>query len=100
MNSKLKIKLAFAVKLIKNGNVKQVWKAFVRRIAYEQPAFGFKRDLSLEYAKPRSFTSVSIREFQKGDEVYFKERPNDGQINEFRTCYVAVTKEGIPCFHL
>jgi hypothetical protein len=47
MNSKLKIKLAFAVNLIKNGNFKQVWRAFVRRLAYDQLAFGFKSDLSL-----------------------------------------------------
>lgn len=100
MISKLKIKLAFAIDLVRNGNGKLVWKAFVRRMGADQLAYGFKRDLSVEYAKPRSLISISIREFQKGDEVYFKERQNDGQINEFHTCYVAVTKEGIPCCHL
>lgn len=97
---KLRKKFAFTINLIKTGNVKHVWDAFVRRISSEELAFGFKRDLSLEFAKPRSLTPVSIREFQQGDELYFKERKNDGLINEFQTCYVAVTKEGIPCFHL
>lgn len=100
MDFKVRKKLIFTIGLIRTGNIKNVWDAFVRRIKSEEVAFGFKRDLSLKFAKPRSLISVSTREFQQGDEVYFKERKNDGLINEFQTCYVAVTKDGTPCFHL
>ena len=97
---KLKKKVAFTISLIHKGNRKEVWDAFLRRINSEEIAYGFKRDLNKKITKPRTLLMINTRVFQQGDEQYFLERKNDGLINEFQTCYVATTKEGIPCFHL
>tara|TARA_R110002049_G_C9167516_1_gene561587 strand:+ start:4873 stop:5568 length:696 start_codon:yes stop_codon:yes gene_type:complete len=97
---KIKKKISFAIGLVGSGDIKNVWQAFVRRIKSEEVAYGFKRDLSEEFAKPRSLVKVSTRAYLPGDEHYFKERKNDGLINQFNTCYVGITKEGTPCCHV
>lgn len=100
MINKIKAKLLFAIGLIGSGNIKYVWQAFVRRIKSEEVAYGFKRDLEVRYAKPRTLLKISTRVYKQNDGQFFTERKNDGLINEFHTCYVGVTKEGIPCCHL
>ncbi|GBF20060.1 hypothetical protein C21_02231 [Arenibacter sp. NBRC 103722] len=97
---KIKKKIAFAIRLINEGNLKNVWKAFVRRIKSEEVAYGFKRDLDVRFAKPKTLLKINVRVYQSGDEHFFKDRKNDGLINDFKTCYIGVTGEGIPCSHL
>lgn len=93
-------KLAFTIQLIKEGKIGLVWDALLRRFYSEEIALGFKRDLQINYRKPKTLMPVSIRRASVGDEQYFLDRRNDGLINKFETCYVAVNKEGIPCCRL
>lgn len=97
---KIKKKIAFAVSMIKDGKIKHVWQAIARRIKSEEVAYGFRRDLEVRFAKPRTLLKISTRVYQEDDGQFFTERKNDGLINDFHTCYVGVTKEGIPCCHL
>ena len=97
---KIRKKVVYAFNLIRKGEFANIWKAFVRRIKSEEVAYGFKRDLSLEYAKPRSLVKITTRVYEPEDGKFFTERQNDGRINDFDTCYVGITKDGTPCCHL
>ncbi|HLV15619.1 MAG TPA: hypothetical protein VKY41_10590 [Xanthomarina sp.] len=97
MSSNLFKKIALLPKLIREGRAKYLWTAFLNRVHSKEIAFGFKRDLSVPYKKPRTLKPTTIREFQKEDAVYFVENPNNGLINNFHTCYVGITNENIPC---
>ncbi|MEO8933327.1 MAG: hypothetical protein ABI295_03395 [Xanthomarina sp.] len=97
MSSNLFRKMALVPKLIKEGQIKYLWTAFLNRLYSKEIAFGFKRDLSIPYKKPRTLKPITIREFQKEDDHFFVENPNNGLIYSFHTCYVGVTKESIPC---
>lgn len=100
MISKIRKRITYAFKLIQSGEIKDVFQALVRRLKSEEIAYGFKRDLNIKFSKPRSLVKVSIRVYQPDDGQYFTERKNDGLINEFHTCYVGITKEGIACCHV
>ena len=91
MFGKIRKKITYACKLIQSGKIKDVFQALVRRLKSEEIAYGFKRDLNINFAKPRSLVKVSIRVYQPHDGQYFTERKNDGLINEFHTCYVGIT---------
>ena len=93
-------KILFIAKLIKEGRIKYLWTVFVRQIYFEEVAFGFKRDLNKEFKKPRALMELSVRKSDNSDNTFFKDNPNNGLINHFKTCYVAVTKEAIPCSRL
>jgi hypothetical protein len=97
MSSNLFSKIALLPKLIKEGRAKYLWKAFLNRLYSKEIAFGFKRDLSIPYKKPRTLKPNTIRESIKEDDVYFIDNPNNGLINNFKTCYVGITKEEVPC---
>jgi hypothetical protein len=90
-------KIAMLPTLIKNGRIKYVWSAFLNRLYSKEIAFGFKRNLSLPFKKPRTLKPITIREFIKEDEPFFIDNPNNGLIEKFDTCYVGVTNEEIPC---
>jgi GNAT superfamily N-acetyltransferase len=97
---KMKKKIFFAIDLIGSGKFKDVWQAFVRRIKSEEVAYGFKRDLNFKIVQPKTLLKIETRIYQPDDGRFFTERKNDGLINKFHTCYVGITKEGIPCCHL
>lgn len=61
-------------------------------------AFGFKLDLEHGLKKRRALIPISTRLSQKGDEIYFLDNKTTGLIEKLNTCYVAINKEGIPCF--
>jgi hypothetical protein len=90
-------KIAILPKLIKKGRIKYVWNVFLNRLYSKEIAFGFKRDLSVPFKKPRTLKPITIREFIEEDEPYFIDNPNNGLILNFKTCYIGVTKENIPC---
>ena len=100
MSSVIKNKLAFTIKLIKKDEFKFIWKAFLRRIHSEETAFGFKRDLNIELSKPSVLIDITTRVFKESDDVFFIDNANDGLIAQFKTCYVATTKEDHPCSRL
>ncbi|MCX7546947.1 hypothetical protein OS188_03165 [Xanthomarina sp. F1114] len=97
MSSNLFSRIALLPQLIKDGKAKYLWTAFLNRLNSKEIAFGFKRDLSVPYKKPRTLKPITIREFKKEDEVFFVDNPNNGLINNFHTCYVGITKDEIPC---
>ncbi|HLV38637.1 hypothetical protein [Xanthomarina sp.] len=97
MSSNLFNKMALLPKLIKEGKTKYLWTSFLNRLYSKEIAFGFKRDLSVPYKKPRTLKPITIREFQEDDEVFFVDNSNNGLINNFYTCYVGITNENIPC---
>lgn len=100
MSSIFKRKLQFAISLLRSGNIVLVWEAFRRRLGSEEIAIGFRRDLEKEFAEPKSLMKISVRKAIPEDAKYFQDRRNDGLIERFETCYVALTKEGIPCSRL
>lgn len=95
-----KKKLLYSFSLIKEGKLKLVWNALVRRINSEELAFGFKRDLNVKISKPRSLAKISIREAKEEDDHFFLDDSSDGRIKNFHTCYVAEDKNNIPCSRL
>ena len=97
MSSNLFSKLALLPRIIKDGRGKYLWTAVLNRLYSKEIAFGFKRDLSISYKKPRTLKPIAIREFQKNDAVFFVDNPSNGLINKFHTCYVGVTLDNTPC---
>ncbi len=94
-------KIIFLIKLIKEGNIKQIWTSFSKRVYSEDIAYGMKRDLNKPYPKPRVLMNVSVRLAKESDEHYFTmDNSNNGLIDPIPNCYVAVTKKDIPCFRL
>lgn len=101
MSNKILKRIVFVQRLIKEGKVKQVWKSFSNRIKSEDIAYGLKRDLNKDHPKPRVLMGVSVRLAKESDGDYFTmDNSNNGLINPIPDCYVAVTKEDIPCFRL
>lgn len=96
----VKRKIKFALSLLLSGNIKLVWEAFRRRIGSEEIAIGFRRDLSKDFAQPKSLLKISVRPAVPEDAAFFQDKRNDGLIEQFETCYVAETKDGIPCSRL
>ncbi|WP_188462357.1 hypothetical protein [Bizionia arctica] len=97
MSSNLFSKIALLPKLIKDGKAKYLWNAFSNRLYSKEIAFGFKRDLSIPFKKPRTLKPISIREFTEADKPFFIDNPNNGFILKFNTCYIGETKEQVPC---
>ena len=85
---------------MKNGDYLFAWNGIKKRIKSENIAFGLKRDLSLEWTPPRSLINISIRPYQPNDSEYFRlDNNNHGLIEKnINTCYVALNKDGNPCF--
>jgi GNAT superfamily N-acetyltransferase len=100
MNTILKRKLHFTISLLHSGDLKSIWEAFKRRLKSEEIAYGFRRDLDLEYNRPKSLKKISIRKAIEQDAPFFKDRRNDGLIEQFETCYVAITPDNTPCCRL
>ena len=100
MSSTIKRKINFIFKLIKDAKLAFLWNAFLRRLYSEDVAFGFKRELDKEQIKPRVLLPFNTRPCKNSDIDFFLDNENDGLINDFETCYVATTKEGVPCFRL
>lgn len=101
MSGALFKKIAFAIKLIKEGKIKQILKGFMNKIKSEDKAFGLKRDLHKPHAKPRALIDLSVRLATESDADYFTmDNSNNGLIDPIPECYVATTKDGTPCFRL
>lgn len=77
-----------------------VWEAFRRRLGSEEIAIGFRRDLDKVFAEPKSLMKITVRKAVPEDATYFQDRRNDGLIERFQTCYVALAKDGTPCSRL
>ncbi|WP_417866819.1 hypothetical protein [Xanthomarina gelatinilytica] len=90
-------KIVLLPTLLKKGRAKYVWNVFLNRLYSKEIAFGFKRDLSVPFKKPRTLKPITIRTCIDTDEAYFIDNPNNGLIHKFNTCYVGLTKEQIPC---
>jgi len=101
MSNKILKRIVFVQKLIREGKIKQIWKSISNRIKSEDIAYGLKRDLNKVHPKPRVLMDISIRLAKEGDTDYFSmDNSNNGLIDPIPDCYVAVTKEDIPCFRL
>src|SRR5690606_2418290 len=84
--------------LIHQGDFDFFWQLFKKKIYSNEMAFGFKLDLEQGLKKRRALIPISTRLSQKGDEIYFLDNKTTGLIEKLNTCYVAINKEGIPCF--
>lgn len=91
-------RILFISNLIKNGKIKYIWDVFKKQIHSEEIAYGFKRDLNKEAKEPRVLKKVTTRISEESDHVYFTDNITNGLIFQFKTCYVAITQEGVPCF--
>ena len=101
MSSHILSKVGFVINQIKEGEIKSVFKVILNRINSKQLAFGFKRDLNEESKAPRTFVKTTIRPFKNDDVEHFNmDTTNISLINQIPTCYVATTKEDIPCIRL
>jgi hypothetical protein len=90
-------KIVSLATLLKKGRIEYVWTAFLNRLYSKETAFGFKRDLSIPFKKPRTLKPITIRESVETDKPFFIDNPNNGLINNFKRCYIGITKEDIPC---
>lgn len=101
MSSHILSRVSFVFDQIKRGELKSILKVISSRIYSEQLGFGFKRDLNKESKVPRSLLKINIRPFKDEDEEHFiMDTTNIELIKQVPTCYVAVTKEDIPCIRL
>lgn len=100
MASVIKRKLKYAITLLHLGDFKSLWDALARRIKSEEIAIGFRRDIEIDIPKPRSLKKISVIEAREEDAKFFDDKRNDGLIEQFDTCYVAITKDQIPCARL
>lgn len=101
MSSHILSRVSFVIDQVKRGEIKSVLKGISSKIYSEHLSFGFKRDLNKECKIPRSLLKINIRPFKEEDADHFKmDTTNIELIKQIPTCYVAATKEDIPCIRL
>lgn len=84
--------------LIAQGDYKFFWQIFKKKIYSTEIAFGFRLDLEQGVKQRRALIPITIRPSQREDDIYFLDNKTTGLIEKLDTCYVAINKEGIPCF--
>ncbi|MFY0714742.1 hypothetical protein J1D01_13780 [Seonamhaeicola sp. NFXS20] len=95
-----KIKMFF--KLLSNGKLTDILKIIKRRAYSNIYFFLLKQDLSTTDLDnvPKARIDISLRPFRDSDLKYFEDDELGNKLLEANipTCYVAVTKDDIPCY--
>lgn len=87
--------------LVKKGETRFLLKRVFSRINSEKSAYVLKLDTTKPIKKVRAFVDISLRILKQEDNVFFKEDDdNIALINQLKDGYVAVTKDGNPCFRV
>ena len=99
MLSKPFLKSLYALRLIQQGRILFLLRKIWNKIYSEKILFALELDIISELKEPKSLIEISIRPFRRDDAVHFKDdKENISLIEQLPQCYVAVTKQGIPCF--
>jgi GNAT superfamily N-acetyltransferase len=95
------------------GRAGPVWRAFWNRMYSNHTSIGFRRDLTVLFAAPLAFQPLEVRPLERGDDlsclearapeltdVQVFERLTQRRIVEsgLRTCYIAMSSDGMPCY--
>lgn len=96
-------KLKVFLKMLSNGLYKETWEIIKNRFySTNSNMYLVKRDLTINMkgAVPKAKIDITIREGKQEDYKYFRTTPEDELFIKanMNTCYVAVTKDNIPCF--
>jgi len=95
-----KIKVFFY--LLKSGKYKDILTILKRRIYSDEKFYLVRKDISNidNEEKPKSRIDISLRPYEDADHIHFENLIEDDRLlaANIPTCYVAVTKDDIPCF--
>lgn len=86
--------------LLKQGRFQYIWVLFIRTFYFKEVALGFKRNLVEKISRPKVLRNISTNISISGEKEYFEDNINNGLIYLFQKCYVAKTKDAIPCARL
>ncbi|MFD0988638.1 hypothetical protein ACFQ1R_00895 [Mariniflexile jejuense] len=99
---KLVKKAKVFLNMVLNGLYKDIFNIIKQRIYSNTYWFYIRRDLTqgINNQTHKAKIDITLREYTDADHKYFKNLPLDDMLinANIPTCYVAVTKDGIPCF--
>jgi acyl carrier protein/GNAT superfamily N-acetyltransferase len=93
-----RIKIAF--KLLKKGKANIIWKGIRTCLYSNKDTFGLLRDLDIVFESTNAKIDFTIRLFKDNDINTLKESYRHERLvkKNISSCFVAVTKENIPCY--
>jgi GNAT superfamily N-acetyltransferase len=111
--ARVRRRLRKAVALVRAGEWRTVLRALRKWLYSDSYSYGLRRNLTVPVEAPEPTISVTVRPIQPSDVAAFTEvdpsrhdrestrhRSASARLlaSDIRTCYVAVTDEGIPCY--
>jgi GNAT superfamily N-acetyltransferase len=93
-----RIKIIF--KLLKKGKTNDIWNGIRTRLYSSKDTFGLLRDLDIVFDSTNAKIDFTIRLFKDTDINTLKESYRHERLvkENIPSCFVAVTKENIPCY--